>query len=68
MFQNKEQSSQQTKYAEKCSRGLTPPSGGRQNGCIAELGDFRCSCWLDLDCSGAGYPGITRLEACSKVG
>lgn len=68
MFQNKEQSSQQAKYAEKCSRGLILPSGGRQNGCIAELRVFRWSCWLDLDCSSAGYPGITQLEACSKVG
>lgn len=67
MFQNKEQSSQQTKYS-KCCKGFTPLLVEGQNDCIIVL---------RISDGPAGWIGIiavpgswrqTQLPTCSKVG
>lgn len=67
MFQNKEQSSQQTKYS-KCCKGFTPLLVERQNDCIIVLriSDGPVG-WIGI----IAVPGSwrqTQLPTCSKVG
>lgn len=69
MFQNKDQSSQQTKYKENAAQGSSPArwktdplSSGFHTLLLVQLGQ-----WQRQTC-GVMATGVWRLAACSEVG